>query len=80
VDAPSKRKKLKAAKTLQKRGAYPPSAARCVGLLAIIETLTKKIATQPLLDFDFAFQNHQTEGFDKSNAANGGRTLCRFDD
>ena len=30
VDSPSKRKKLKAAKMLKKRGAYPPSAARIV--------------------------------------------------
>jgi len=30
VDSPSKREKLKARNMLKKRGAYPPSAARCV--------------------------------------------------
>jgi hypothetical protein len=31
VESPSKQKKLKAAKKAEKRAAYPPSAARCVG-------------------------------------------------
>ena len=31
VDSTTKRKKLKARKTLKKRAAHPPSAARCVG-------------------------------------------------
>jgi hypothetical protein len=36
VDAPSKRKKPKAKKTLKKRAAYPPSAARRVGRSVLI--------------------------------------------
>jgi hypothetical protein len=34
VDSLSKREKLEAAKNAKKRGAYPKSGARCVGLLS----------------------------------------------
>jgi hypothetical protein len=46
VDSPSKREKPKARKMPKKRGAYPPSAARCVG--RTLGTQASPISLEPI--------------------------------